>query len=100
MTDSATQSQHAGPRFPTWLRWVLAGPVTLIIAIATMASSSTIGAIDVPSFNAIAFAAISFPAFWGAMFFYVLLEERPWRAVFVSLTVIAANAAVLYSAFT
>ncbi|MEO0461515.1 MAG: hypothetical protein AAF127_00160 [Pseudomonadota bacterium] len=43
---------------------------------------------------------ISFPAFWGAMFFYVLLEEKPVRAVIVSLAIIAVNAAVLYLNFT
>lgn len=100
MNETATQSQESGPRFPIWLRWVLAGPVTLIIALATMASSSTIGAADIPSFNALAFAMISFPAFWGAMFFYVLLEEKPVRAVIVSLAIIAVNAAVLYLNFT
>lgn len=88
-------------RFPLWLRWVLAGPVTLAIAIATMASSSTIGGdSEMPSFNALAFAMISFPAFWGAMFFYVLLEERPLRAVVVSSILVAVNAVYLYSVFS
>lgn len=95
MNETATHS-----RFPLWLRWVLAGPVTLAIAIATMASSSTIGAGEMPSFNALAFAMISFPAFWGAMFFYVILEEKPLRAVIVSLILIAANGAYLYTNFT
>lgn len=97
---NATQSRNVGARFPLWLRWVLAGPVTLIIAIAIMASSSTIGGGETPSFNAIAFAAISFPAFWGALFFYYLLEERPIRAMAVTLALLAANGAILYSTFT
>lgn len=100
MNDTATQSQESGTRFPLWLRWVLAGPVTLIIAIAIMASSSTIGGGETPSFNAIAFAAISFPAFWGALFFYYLLEEKPIRAGLVTLALVAANATILYSTFT
>lgn len=71
-----------------------------MMAIAIMASSSTIGAGETPSFNAIAFAAISFPAFWGALFFYYLLEEKPMRAVIITLALIAVNAAVLYSTFS
>lgn len=100
MSDTETQSPQAGNRFPTWLRWVLAGPVTLIIAIAGMASSATFGAGEVPSFNAIAFGLISFPAFWGVMFFYYLLEEKPLRALLVTLVLVGINAAILYSAFT
>lgn len=99
-TETATHSPQKGGRFPTWLRWVLAGPVTVIIAIAAMASSSTLGAGEVPSFNAIAFGLISFPAFWGVMFFYYLLEEKPLRALLVTLVLVAINAAILYSAFT
>lgn len=97
---NATQSRDVGTRFPLWLRWVLAGPVTLIIAIAGMASSATFGGGEVPSFNAIAFGLISFPAFWGLMFFYYVLEEKPLRALLVTLVLIAINAGILYTAFT
>lgn len=87
-------------RFPLWLRWVLGGPVALIIAIAIMACLARIMPNGTPDFNFIVFSLLAFPAIWAGVVIYIILEEGPIRATLVCTGVIAFCSYVLYSAFT
>ena len=80
-------------------RWVLGGPVALIAAVTTMASTPLWFPKGAAQVDHLVFAIILFPAYWAAAFFYVVMDRSVWRAALVTGAVIALNAALIASSF-
>lgn len=78
-------------------RWLLAGPLTIITAIAAMAAMPVWFPEGAAGINHLAFTLILFPAIWAVAFFYAVLEENLWRAGAVLCVVLAANTALALS---
>ena len=86
---SASQSE---PRTTEWiLRALLAGPATLILAIAIIAAMPVWFPEGAGGVGHVIFPPMLFPAVWGAAFFYALLEKKLWRAGLVFGMLIALN---------
>lgn len=80
-------------------RWVLGGPVALIAAVTTMASTPLWFPKGAAQVDHLVFAIILFPAYWAAAFFYVLMDSSVRRAGLVIGAVIALNAALITWSF-
>lgn len=87
------------PRRDLVLRWIMAGPLTLVAAVLTMASTPLWWPKGVAGIDNLIFAILLFPAFWAIYVFYALMDSKPWRALFVMMTVIIANAIIIYLQF-
>lgn len=73
-------------------RWIVAGPLALVAAALVMAGMTAWFPPGVAGINHLAFPLVLFPAIWAALFFYALLDSRPWRAGAVICLLAAANA--------
>ena len=80
-------------------RWVLGGPVALIAAVTTMASTPLWFQKGAAQVDHLVFAIILFPAYWAAAFFYVVMEASVRRAGLVMGALIAFNTALIASSF-
>lgn len=80
-------------------RWLLAGPVTLILAVLIMAASPVWLPAGKGGVDNLALPIILFPLLWAIPFFYSLLEEKLVRAWVVLLSLAALNGVIVYSAF-
>jgi hypothetical protein len=87
------------PRTSLILRWITAGPLAIIAAVLTMASTPLWLPKGAAGVDHMILPIILFPAFWAVYFFYALIESRPMRALVVFAVVLAANAAVIYLQF-
>jgi hypothetical protein len=82
-------------RLRPWLRGVLAGPVSLIVACLVMAG----GAVWLPEgaakVNNLVLPVVLFPLLWTAAFLYACLDKKLTRAYAVMGALSAANAALI-----
>lgn len=86
-------------KWDTVLRWITAGPLAIIAAVQTMASTPLWLPKGAAGVDHMILPIILFPAFWAVYFFYALIEARPLRALIVFAAVLLANAVVIYSQF-
>lgn len=68
---------------PTLTRWLLAGPVTLLAALATMAAMPLWVPPGAAGINHLAWPIILTPLLWAVPFFYACLEENLVRGSLV-----------------
>ncbi len=85
--------------YPLVLRWIMAGPLTLLAAVLTMASAPLLLPPGAAGVDHLILPILLFPAFWAVYFFYSLLERNPARGVLVMLAIIAAAAMLIYRQF-
>lgn len=78
-------------RRPRVARWVLVGPVTVVLAVLVMMGMSLWVPAGPAGIDNIAMPVILFPLIWAGLFFYALLEERMERAVLVFLGLLLAH---------
>jgi hypothetical protein len=87
------------PRTALVLRWIMAGPLTLIAAVVTMASMPLWLPGGAAGIDNLIIPLLLFPALWAGYFLYSLMEARPLRGFVVIIALISLNAAVIYSRF-
>ena len=80
-------------------RWVLAGPVVLIGAVALMAATPFFLPPGVGGVNHLIFALLLFPVYWSGLFFYAILEEKMWRCALVIALILAPTFALIIRSF-
>jgi hypothetical protein len=73
-------------------RFWLAGPVTLMLSIFTMAAMSLWFPPGIANVNHLVFPLVIFPLLWAVSFFYSLLEVNIKRAWVTLVLVLLANA--------
>lgn len=61
---------------PVLFRWLLAGPLTLIMTLLIMAGMSVWIPAGAARLNNIALPVILFPLIWAAVFFYAVLDDK------------------------
>lgn len=81
------------------VRWVLAGPVTLVVAIMVMAGGPLWFPTGSAGIDNLTFPLLLFPLFWAVPFFYVLLEENMLRASIVLGSIVSLHVLLIYQAF-
>ncbi|MEM9242056.1 MAG: hypothetical protein AAGB07_18950 [Pseudomonadota bacterium] len=88
--------------FTTWInarpcvmRWMLAGPVTLIVTLAIMAGMTAWWPQGAASIDQIGMPLILSPVIWVCVFLYALLEEHLGRGWLVMLGLIFGNGGLL-----
>jgi uncharacterized membrane protein len=86
-------------RYDLILRWITAGPLTMAAAVLTMASTPLWWPKGAAGIDNLIFAILLFPAFWAIHIFYALMDSKPWRALFVIMTVIIVNALIIFLQF-
>ena len=94
-----TNGATPAPRLAVALRWVMAGPLTLIAAVLTMASTPLWFPKGLAGIDHLIFSIVLFPAFWALFIFYALIEPKPVRGLIVLIAVILLNALVIYTQF-
>ncbi|MEM0955964.1 MAG: hypothetical protein AAGI24_17620 [Pseudomonadota bacterium] len=72
-------------------RWVLAGPVALLLAILTMAAMPMWLPPGSAGVNHLAISVVVFPGLWALYVMYVLLEENLQRAAVVMTLLVLVN---------
>ena len=85
-------------RGPLIARWIVAGPLVLVASILVMAGMTAWFPEGAAGINHLAFPILLFPAIWALLFFYALLDVRPWRAGAVILALALANGVPVLSA--
>lgn len=80
-------------------RWVLGGPVALIAAVTTMASTPLWFPKGAAEVDHLVMAIMLFPAYWAVAFFYAVMEHSVRRAGVVMVALIALNAALITWSF-
>ncbi|MEM8785680.1 MAG: hypothetical protein AAGF19_07480 [Pseudomonadota bacterium] len=63
-------------RRPTTVRWVLAGPVVLIVSRSSMAAIPFWCPKGAAGVDHLVFPVILFPIIWSAFFFYAVMSDR------------------------
>ena len=86
-------------KFQLALRWVTAGPLTIVAAVATMACAPLLLPHGAAGVDHLIFPILLFPAFWAVYFFYALLERNPARGVVVMMAIILTAATLVYRQF-
>ncbi|MEM7741814.1 MAG: hypothetical protein AAF225_13560 [Pseudomonadota bacterium] len=61
-------------------RWVLAGPVTLLIAILLMAATPFWFPKGASNIDHLVFGILLFPAYWAVPFTFAIMADKLWRA--------------------
>ncbi|MEM7508377.1 MAG: hypothetical protein AAF415_16715 [Pseudomonadota bacterium] len=84
---------------PVAMRWILAGPATLIAALLSMATMPQWLPEGSAGIDHLAFPIVLFPAIWAVLFFYACLDMRLTRATLVFAAVIGAQLALISAAF-
>jgi len=87
------------PRTALAMRWIMAGPLTLIAATSTMAATPLWWPKGAAGIDNLVFAILLFPAFWGLYVFYSLMEPKVGRGMILMVTAIGINLALIYSNF-
>lgn len=80
---------------PVLVRWILAGPATILAALATMAAMPLWLPPGAAGINHLAFPIILTPLLWAVPFFYACLTEDLPRASLVFTAVIVVQAAAV-----
>ena len=91
--------EKATPRRDLILRWIMAGPLTLVAAVLTMASAPLWMAEGAAGVDNLIFLILLFPAFWAVYIFYTLMETKPVRGLIVMVSIILVNAVTVYQQF-
>ncbi|WP_033921882.1 hypothetical protein [Sphingomonas sp. 37zxx] len=81
------------------MRWIMAGPLTLIAATVTMAATPLWWPKGAAGIDNLVFAILLFPAFWGLYVFYSLIDAKVVRALIVIMAAIAINISLIYLNF-
>lgn len=100
--DVVTQSRSVAASMPardTILRWLMAGPLTLLAAVVMMASMPLWLPVGSAGIDNLIFPILLFPAFWAGFFLYSLIEARPVRGIGIIMAIIIVNAALIFSRF-
>ncbi|WP_206613530.1 hypothetical protein [Parahaliea mediterranea] len=97
-TEKTTHPPDGPGRGPLIARWIVAGPLVLIASILVMAGMTVWFPEGAAGINHLAFPLLLFPAIWALLFFYALLDARPWRAGAVILALAVANGIPVVSA--
>lgn len=84
--------RHASPLL---MRWILAGPVTLIVTLAIMAGMTAWWPRGAAGLDQIGMPLILSPVIWVCVFIYALLEDRLGRACVVMLLIVLGNGVLL-----
>ena len=84
---------------PVVSRWLLAGPVTLLVAVLIMAATPVWMPAGVGGVDNLVLPLILFPLIWAIPFFYSLVEERLTRAWAVLTGLAVLNGLIVLSAF-
>ena len=87
-------------RSQTVSRWLLAGPVTLILAVLVMAAAPVWMPAGKGGVDNLVLPILLFPAFWAIAFFYSLLEDKLLRAWIILLSLAVLNSAIIVFAVT
>lgn len=77
-------------RYLSSSRFLMAGPMTLITAIFSMAAMSLWLPVGQSEINHLVLPLVLFPLIWSAIFFYTILEsdiKRAWSVMFVLLLI-------------
>ena len=85
-------------RVAVWMRWIAAGPLALFSSAAVMAGMSSWFPKGTGGIDHLAFPLILFPAIWTLLFFYAVLESKPWRAAIIIFVLGAVNAVPVVNA--
>lgn len=99
-TTNAAGDQTLPSKGNTVTRWLVAGPLTLIVSILTMAGMSAWLPKGSAGIDHLAFPIILFPAIWSVLFFYAVLESKPWRAGLIILMLGVVNGFPVYRAIS
>ena len=75
------------------LRWLLAGPAALAVAVAVMAAMPLWFPEGIAGIDHLVLPLILFPALWAAAFFYACLAENLGRASVILVGALLVNAA-------
>ncbi len=75
------------------IRWILAGPVTLAVAVAVMATMPLWFPQGAAGIDHLILPLILFPALWAVAFFYACLAENLTRAGVILIGLLIVNAA-------
>ena len=83
---------------PVLVRWILAGPATILAALATMAAMPLWMPAGAAGINHLALPILLTPLLWAVPFFYAVLAKDLVRAtVVLSAVTVVQMAAVLFS---
>jgi hypothetical protein len=96
LQDNAFNSSPFG--FLANHRFWLAGPITLLVAIFSMASMSLWFPPGIANVNHLAFPLVLFPLLWAISFFYSVLEVNIKRAWLILMLVLVLNAVPVIAA--
>ncbi|MEM9247843.1 MAG: hypothetical protein AAGB05_03990 [Pseudomonadota bacterium] len=83
---------------PTLFRWVLAGPVALVVAVLFMASMPTLLPPGRGGVDHFVLPVILFPLIWAIAVLYPVMTEHLGRATLVFCAVLAAEIAIVAKA--
>ncbi|MEM6663053.1 MAG: hypothetical protein AAF666_12850 [Pseudomonadota bacterium] len=84
---------------PVMTRWILAGPIALVLAIVTMAAMPFWFPAGPAGLDHLAIPILLFPLIWTATVLYPCMDEKLPRAVVVMTALTAMQIAVIISAF-
>ncbi|MEM6677506.1 MAG: hypothetical protein AAF675_06505 [Pseudomonadota bacterium] len=68
---------------PALVRWILGGPVTVILALLATAAMPIWLPEGAAGIDHLVIPIVLFPATWALIFFYAVMETRPFRMVVV-----------------
>lgn len=85
---SETGLSETAPSSSLFWRFVLAGPLVFLVAVAVMGGAAVLIPPGPATINHVAIPLVIFPGVWAILFFYACLETRLWRC-FLSLAVLA-----------
>ncbi|MEM9439393.1 MAG: hypothetical protein AAGA73_03015 [Pseudomonadota bacterium] len=98
MTRMTNWSRRVGESIsgrPKLVRWLLAGPVTIIVTFLVMMGMALWFPEGAARVNNIALPLILFPLIWAVVFFYVCLEENLPRAVLLMSVLVISHIGLL-----
>lgn len=76
---------------PKTMRWILGGPVALIVTLLIMMGMAHWWPRGVAQINNIAMPVVLFPLIWAGVFFYLLAEDKLARATLVMVALALGN---------
>jgi hypothetical protein len=79
----------------TLMRWLIAGPLALIAAVAGMAALPHLVPEGAGGIDHLVFPVLAFPLIWAIAFFYACLDEKLPRAAAILTAATAAGIAVI-----
>lgn len=85
---------------PVTVRWILAGPIALILAILSMAAMPLWLPVGAAGVNHIAMPIVLFPAIWTAAVMYPVLDDNLVRATAIMMGIIVVLGLLIFAAFS